>query len=206
MKNATKRLSVKNAIDFASGWYVNGDLYSIFVTDEYGAVTVTYYTVQELTAHDPRVVQALELLFSNKRITGSDVANCLRRSVRHWDTPYLACGDPRRDIYVGFGYFGEFHRFVDASTPGYVSAVVWCFDIKTTSSGVDVALEQRLQTCSIPEPWMEQHYPGSVYRILVAQSLGLTDADVVAAAFDTGTPASAVTLPDEMLSMAPGLQ
>lgn len=195
------RAKVAHAIENAVAWHLceaDGLYYAQLDPDD-GSHSMVGFTSADLKSYDARVYNALLSLRSNYVVPSAVVASCLRRTVRHWDTPYLACTDVSTG--VNFGYLGTFSRLRPSDTAGYILATVWCFDIRTVAHGVTVALEQRHRTVNIPEQWLEQHYPGSLHRFLVAHSLGLPDADIVLHAFNpsVATAYEAAALPPMVL-------
>lgn len=171
---------VTNVIARALSWQPSRSdtsKYQALYTHTNGHRTSTTFSKEELDAYDPRVAVALTFMF--ERCVPSSIPHNLLYTLQHWSKPYLECnleldGDMLRHL-------GGIEKLSCSVRPQHVRAHVWSFEMIKVHD-FEIVLVQGLRFLNIPDHWMEQHYPGSLHRMLVAQSLGLPEEEVADAA------------------------
>lgn len=203
MSRATKTtspLSIADVVDIAVSWHKNksNNCFHTQYEQEDGSHAIAF-SEQELIAYDQRIYEALDFLVSNETLSGRQVAACLKRSMRHWSIPYFACSAVSHRGPVG--YVHAFQKLRPPRGTGTILVNAWCFNIAATASGLEVVSDQCLTVFELPEQWMAQHFPGSLHRVMVASSLGLSISEVVQAAccIDSVVNSTDFLLPAELL-------
>lgn len=187
----TSKLPLQLAIAGAKSWlkrHVGEAGYYVRLKQAANDNDLVHYTEDELNAYDARLYPVLNFL-ELKMLSGM-IPRCLQLTMDLWASPTRRIDD--------LGYIGQIQEIGKSEQPGITMCVLTCTQVKQTESGIDAVTHHYTKSWGLPDAWLEQHYPGSLHRILVAQSLGLSDEEVAVACTMSNPSVLQVCLPQNL--------
>lgn len=158
----------------AHGWSWTSDgHYAAYLFTEDGEQVTALYSPQDLDNVDNRFRPVLDELLVNTHRAHS----YLRRTLELWNNPMPVLSTPGlSNIYIERIVAVSGHH--NSNDKGKISCICDLYLASTTEEGIPYCSNPDTKDVVVPLTWLEQHFPGSVERLRIGQSLELSSTDL----------------------------